>query len=188
MIHEKLNESFNKYLDECTECPFENFDKNWRDEEGCGKLGAHVFPNSDKKVLIVGQNPSYNRYKGNYSFSGHQGDLFREIFGKEHLVFTNFIQVSTPDNKVDYLTDEEIFHCFNHLEKELLTIKPFIIIICSSFAKNKIAKLNLNDRIEKICKNIYYFKHPDYYISYGKGNINEYIEQLKKIKENICFT
>lgn len=173
-------------LNSCNNCPFEDYDINWYNEKtGTGKLGAHIYKESDNSIMVIGQNPSNKRYFGSHSFSGHQGDPFREIFSKEKLVFSNFIQISTPDNKVDYLTDEQINHCINHLLEEIKYLKPKTIILCSSFAKKKLESL---DRILNVISGqmIFYLKHPDYYMSYHKGDIEDYYKELRKIKQ-LCI-
>ncbi len=178
---------FQKKLNECDKCAFEEYDINWYDKEtGCGKLGAYVYPKSDHSVMIIGQNPSHRRSKDEHSMKGRQGDIFREIFGIEHLVLTNFIQVSTPDNKVDCFTDEQIRHCVNHLLFEIEKLKPKIIIVCSSFAKKRLNDLNLTDSLTKWKAKLFFIKHPDYFFTYNRGNINEYKKQLKDIKK-LCI-
>jgi len=172
-----------KNLNECEECPFEDYEINWYDEKtGTGKLGAYVYPRSDHTVMVVGQNPSHRRWPGTHSMEGRQGDIFREIFGKEHLVFTNLIQVSTPDNKVTQLTDEQINHCINHLIDEIEYLKPLVIIVCSSFARSKLIKLNRLNDLSKWNANVIFVKHPDYYLTYKQGNLEEYYLELKSIK------
>jgi uracil-DNA glycosylase len=174
---------FQEKLNECKDCPFEEYDINWYNEEtGCGKLGAHIYPDSDNTVMVVGQNPSHRRWEGVHSMSGKQGDIFREIFGEKHLVFTNFIQVSTPDNKVDYFSKEQIKHCVDHLLFEIEELKPNVIIICSSFAKNKIKELNIEIKTDA---KIFFVNHPDYYFTYNRGSIDEYRFKLESIKNSI---
>lgn len=179
-----LKQKFQKKLKECNKCPFEDYEINcYNKNTGYGKLGAHIYPKSDNSIMVVGQNPSYCRQKGSHSMGGKQGDIFREIFGIKHLVFTNFIQISTPDNKVNTLTDKQIKHCIEHLLFEINELKPKIIIICSFFAKNKLIALNSLNKFTKTGSNIFFLKHPDYYITYHKGNINEYYEEIKEIKK-----
>lgn len=175
ILQEKLNN--------CHECPFEEYDINHFDEKlGTGKLGTYIYEGSDNSVMVVGQNPSHRRYPGTHSMNGKQGDIFREIFGVEHLVFSNFIQVSTIDNKVITLSDDEIRHCAKHLFDEIEYLKPKLIIFCGSFAHSKILELGLMDDLFILNNNIYFIKHPDYYLTYNKGNINEYYSQLESIK------
>ena len=114
-------------LNDCKKCPFQDYYINEYDEKtGRGKLAAYFYPESDKTVMVVGQNPSHRRSFGNHCMSGHQGEPFREIFGKEKLIFTNFIQVSTPDNKVDNFTNDQLLHCLKHLLDEIKYFKPKI--------------------------------------------------------------
>lgn len=178
---------FQEKLNKCNKCPFEDYEINWYDEKtGCGKYGAYVYPGSDHTVMVVGQNPSHRRTPGihSHSMGGHQGDIFREIFGIEHLVLTNFIQVSTLDNKVTQLSDEQINHCINHLLDEIEYLKPVVIIVCSSFARSKLTKLKRLNDLSKWGANVIFVKHPDFYLTYHKGDLEEYYSELKFIKES----
>ncbi|MFA5174616.1 MAG: uracil-DNA glycosylase family protein [Candidatus Pacearchaeota archaeon] len=182
-----MNE-FQEKLNECKECPFEEYDINWYDENtGCGKLGAYWDEGSTKKIMIVGQNPSHKRWKGTHSLQGTQGDEFRKIFGKENLVYTNFIQVSTPDNRVDYFSEEQIKHCFKHLMYEIEKIKPEMIIFCSKFAERKIKEYGLCERLKQTKIWIYFIHHPDYYFKYGRGTKEEYINKIIEIKSEAQY-
>ena len=172
-------------LNSCNSCPFEDYEINWYDEKtGTGKLGAHIYEESDNSVMVVGQNPSHRRWPGEHSMKGRQGDVFREIFGKEHLVFTNFIQVSTPDNKVTQLTDEQVNHCIEHLLFEIAHLKPVVIIVCSSYARSKLSILNRLNDLSKWGANVVFVKHPDYYLTYKRGSLEEYYSELKSIKQS----
>jgi len=175
--------SFQKKLNECTKCPFEDYDINWYDEKtGCGKLGAYWKEGSDKQIMVVGQNPSHVRWKGAHAMQGKQGDPFKKIFGEDHLVFSNFIQISTPDNKVDKLTNQEILHCLEHLVFEIKHLKPKILIICSMFARKKLVELDKLSLLNRMGTQVFFVKHPDYYLTYNKGNIEEYYQELEEIK------
>jgi len=177
-----MNE-FQEKLNKCTNCPYEDYDINWYDENsGCGKLGAFWEEGSSRKIMVIGQNPSHKRWKGTHSLQGSQGDEFRKIFGKENLVYSNFIQVSTPDNRVDNFSEEQIKHCFEHLLYEINTIKPELIIFCSRYAENKIKQFSLCDDLRKTNAHVYFINHPDYYFKYGRGKKEDYINKLLEIK------
>lgn len=179
---------FQQKLNNCNECPFNDYEINiYNEEKGYGKLGAHIYENSNCSVMIIGQNPSHRRRKGEHSMKGKQGDIFRKIFGKNSLVFSNFIQVSTPDNKVTQLTDDELNHCIDHLLFEISKIKPSVIIICSAFAKKKLIDLGRVEELSKWGSNVTFVKHPDYYFTYNRGNIKNYYSELKAIKETCCI-
>lgn len=170
-------------LNNCDNCAFEDYDVNWYDENtGYGKLGAHIYKDSDNSVMVVGQNPSHIRSHGNHSMSGHQGDPFREVFGKEKIVFTNFIQVSTPDNKVDKLTIIQLQHCVEHLLDEIKYLKPKVIIVCSAFAKRKLDELK--QTLDIAGAKVFFIKHPDYYMTYHRGDLEEYYQELRNIKQS----
>ena len=174
---------FKEKLNNCSGCPFEDYTINWYVKNtGTGKLGAHIYENSDNSVMVVGQNPSHRRRHGNHSMSGHQGDPFREVSGKEKLVFTNFIQVSTPDNKVDSLTNSQLLHCIDHLVDEIIYLKPKVIIVCSAFAKRKLDALKL--KLDIAGAKVFFIKHPDYYMTYHRGNLEEYYQELRNIKQS----
>ena len=177
----KLQEKLKEKLDKCNSCPFEDYEVNWYDKEtGTGKLCAHIYPESDCSVMIVGQNPSHRRSKGVYAMCGRQGDVFREIFTKKHLVFTNLIQISTPDNKVDHLSNDQIKHCIEHLLYEIKEIKPKLIIVCSSFGKRKLNELNY--KLDIVGSAVKFIKHPDFYLTYHKGDIIDYYKEIIDIR------
>lgn len=178
-----MNKNYKK-LEECKDCPFEEYEINQHYTKlGYGKLGAHFYQNSDNSIMVVGQNPSHRRYKGTHSMEGKQGDIFREIFGIDRLVFSNFIQISTPDNTVNKLSDKQINHCINHLFYDIEEVKPKTIIVCSQFAKKKLKELNRMDELTLLCENVFFTKHPDYYLTYNPTKIKDYYKELYRIKE-----
>jgi len=171
-LHERLNE--------CQECPMLDYEVNIRDDEkGYGRLGAYIYPESSGSVLVVGQNPSHRRWKGTHSFEGKQGDVFREVFGRENLIFTNFVQISTPDNKVFSLSDDAVKHCINHLIEEIKWFKPKLIIVCGEFAKRKLSVFHIDlASYSRPGTKVVCIYHPDYFISYHRGDYEEYRKHL----------
>ena len=167
------NNLFNK-LQECKECRFHDWEVNvWNEEKGYGKYGAFTY--SDKPtVMIVGQNPSHRRFPAplNHSLSGHQGDIFRNIFGKENLILTNLVRISTPDNKI---TIEDAKHGWKHTYEEIMFFMPKLVIALGRFCKEVIPPASISK--------IVYFKHPDYYQTYNKSGLEEYIKSIKEIKQ-----
>lgn len=179
---------YQEKLNQCNNCPHEDYEINWYNEEtGTGKLGAYSYPESNNSVMVVGQNPSHQRWKGVHSMQGIQGDIFRKIFLTKNLVFSNFVPVSTPNNKVSHLTKEEINHCIDHLLFEIEHLKPKVIIICSAFAKRKLIEHNrLHELTSNHFSNVVFVNHPDYYLIYKQGDFKKYCSELRSIK-NSCL-
>jgi len=166
-----------KKLQECKECRYYDWEVNvWDESSGYGKYGCHIY--SDKaKIMIVGQNPSHIRFHSplNHSLSGSQGDLFRDIFGKDNLMLTNLVKISTPDNKI---TAEDAIHGYYHLKEEIDFYKPELIITLGKFCNDYI--LNAD--------NIVKLKHPDYFMKYRVSGLEMYIEELNNIKKRMLLT
>ncbi len=161
-------------LQNCKECRFWDWEVNVYDKEkGYGKFGAHAF-SKEPKIMVVGQNPSKRRepYPNNFSMSGPQGKIFREIFGDENLILTNLVQISTPDNKIDL---EDAAHGFWHLADEVDYYKPDVIIALGAFCRKLLTAT--------VWHNVVYLKHPDYYLSYNKSDIEEYKKRIRSIKK-----
>ena len=160
-------------LENCKYCPYQECEENHFDSsKGYGKFGCHTY-SYKPKVMIGGQNPSHNRfpYPSNHSLSGNQGDLFRELFGKENLILTNLVQVSSPDNKI---RTRDIEHGFFHLKKEIDFYKPELIIGLGTFCRKALANI---DRVV-------FLRHPNYYLTYNPSQYHEYVAAVKEIHHN----
>lgn len=164
-------------LQNCKECRFHDWKVNvWDSSMGYGKFGPHHYGEfKEGKVMVIGQNPSRHRnpFPDNYSMSGHQGDLFREIFGKENIVFTNLIAISTNDNKV---LDEDALHGLKHLQEQIDFYKPVMLIGLGYFCRHFLNKLERQPET-------YLLVHPDYYMTYYRERLSEYIEQIRMLRE-----
>jgi uracil-DNA glycosylase family 4 len=168
-------------LQDCQECPYSDYEVNqWNFEKGYGKLGCY-YTGVDPRIMIVGQNPSNKRYKGCHSLSGKQGDVFRQIFSEEDLIFTNVLPVSSPTNKI---TVEEAMHGLVHLREQIYYFDPKLILCLGSIAKQVL----ISEAGQKALMNhdgyskVHYLKHPDYYLSYRRGDWDDYVEQIRNIK------
>jgi uracil-DNA glycosylase len=163
-------------LQNCKECRYSDWEVNiWNEVHGYGKYGSHVY-SDDAKVMIVGQNPSNTRFSKplNFSLSGHQGDPFREIFGEKNLILTNLVQISTPDNKI---LDIDAAHGLSHLMREIEFHSPRLIIALGRFCRDFVRP--------NLAENVVYLKHPDYFMTYNKSQLDLYIESIKDIKNQL---
>lgn len=159
-------------LQKCESCPYNNYVWNeYCPSLGYGKFGCHVY-SKKAKVMIVGQNPSHKRrpFPLNHSLSGIQGDIFREIFGKNNLILTNLIQTSSPDNRVRI---NDVHHGFYHLKREIDYYRPEMIIALGSFARQALQNTD----------NVVFLRHPNYYLTYHRKDWPKYVEAVKKVHE-----
>ena len=174
-----------KKTQDCRECSFWDWEINVLNEEmGYGKYGC--FSYSDKAdIMIIGQNPSRNRFMQplNHSLSGKQGDLFREIFGKNRLILNNLVKISTPDNKI---LDSDAEHGYLHLLEDIETYRPKLIIGLGSYVTRILRKnfIELNEFTKNFpeMKAIRFLRHPDFYLSYNPSGLPDYKKQIESIK------
>jgi len=158
-------------LQDCKVCRFANDEVNvYNEEKGFGKFGCYAM-SYDADIMVVGQNPSKHRNPPplNHSMSGHQGDLFREIFGEDRLIFTNLVKISTPNNKI---TIEDAHHGYNHLLDEIVFWKPKIILALGRYCRE----------VLPVSPEIMYLQHPDYAMVYKPELLVEYRKALETIK------
>ena len=171
-----------KNLQDCKNCRFWDSEVNVYDKEkGYGKFGAHAF--SDKaKIMIVGQNPSHRRepFPNNFSLSGPQGKLFREIMGEENLILTNLVKISTPDNSINM---DDACHGLSHLMEEIKCYEPELVIGLGSWCRRI-----LSQSFPKQWKETVLLNHPDYYLTYNQGDIEWYRNLIKETFENFKKT
>ncbi len=166
-----------KEIQECKDCKYNSLLVNtYKPEHGWGKYSCHT-ESPDAKIMIVGQNPSYVRFPApkNHSLSGKQGDIFREIFGKENLILTNLIPYSTINNKVN---DSDANHGMIHLLEQINYWKPSIIICLGAVCKKAFGSyFSIHD------SKIFYMKHPDCFLSYNQRGWDQYVKEIIAIRE-----
>lgn len=116
----------------CRDCPI-----------GCSVVEGYrvnVFSNMnpDADVMVVGQTPGTDETIEAEPFVGKSGQLFdelvKEVCGLERsdLYLTNLVKCMTPDNRKPYRN--EIENCQDYLDKEILLVKPKVIVALGSMA------------------------------------------------------
>jgi uracil-DNA glycosylase len=169
-----------KELQKCDVCRFNSLLINkYNKKFGYGKYGCHTY-SQKAKVMIIGQNPSHVRYPPplDHSLSGRQGDLFREIFGKENLIMTNLVPYSTIDNEITY---KDIGHGLFHLLKQINRYKPELIIGLGKWVREALEPLSQLHMAYKLKDRIIFLAHPDYYLVYHHPGIEEYRQEIEAV-------
>lgn len=182
-------------IDNCTGCDLSNLEINKRNYcRGYGKLLPYfeqVNGCSDdeiykNKILLLGLNPSYRRFKRiSRAFGfGTKHDGMGWLFYKDlvdrslisDVIVDNIVKCSTLDNKVELKYFEACYK--NIFLKELELFKPKKIICLGSNVFKFLESKNLNYKIEK-------FYHPSYLYSYSKITKDKYFKELSS-KIRIC--
>ena len=144
---------------------------------GYGKLACHRY-SMKASVMIVGQNPSHDRYRGNHALSGRQGDYFRKVFGKENLIMTNLVPYSTVDNKI---TIDDALHGLVHLLEQIRFYRPKLIIGLGTWVKEMMTPLCQMTKQLQLKDKVVFMTHPDHYYIYNPMGIPEYHRHIDAI-------
>jgi len=106
---------------DCKFCPFQEYTYNKTKELGFG---------NKYRIMFVGSSPSVtsNKSQGKSRFDFYLRDLLRKVDIEESdYYFTNLVKTSIPTGVIP--TDEQLRHCMSHLVKEILDVKPQVIIL-----------------------------------------------------------
>ena len=173
----------------CQLCKLEVND-NSKYYRGYGKLLARCGEKSNE-IMIVGLNPSHVRWPfltchfcGGILFENSHdfnvGTKFLSIFKKfgvfDRCYITNLVKCSTADNK---LTEESIDCCFVNLLDEISFCKPKIVLACGAQVFEELSNASI--------ANVIKLNHPNYYFSYRKDQLKEYVLQIKQILTDYKF-
>jgi len=168
---------------DCNFCPFLEYDFNRKKELGFGK---------ERRIMFIGSSPAItsNRIKGNSKFDKFFEKLLTKVdISKEEYYFTNLIKTAIPKNVEP--TDEQLKHCYSHLVKEIMLIKPQIIVILGKLARKPFGlkwpdskkKFFFTLKDDKHSATIFTLSHPGA-LHYAPEQEEEYIKKLKKILTN----
>jgi len=96
-------------------------------------------PNPDAEIVFIGEAPGYWEDQKGIPFCGAAGNLLNKLLAEINLkredVFIGNILKHRPPNNRDPLP-EEIEACSRYLKKQLLIIKPKVVITLGRFAMN----------------------------------------------------
>jgi uracil-DNA glycosylase len=162
------------------------FNNNSQSSKGYGKLFGYRY-SDEVKYMLVGINPSHKRYDNmcmNAFKAGTaledlnqkiHGDMFLYMLHKLEIInscyFTNAIKCSTTSNKVN---SGMFNNCFDILQCEIEHIKPKCVVALG----NEVFSFLSTKNIENLIK----VHHPNYYFSYRKNEIKNYILEFKNLE------
>lgn len=183
-----------KQVINCKSCELCNLEvnDNLQYYRGYGKL---LSKEGDEKneIMIIGLNPSHRRWQGllfhysgfatsnNSKYDTNVGYKLLQIFQHFKVLnkcyITNIVKCSTQDNKVE---EKHFKSCYQHLEKEIQYVSPKLIITTGRQIFEFLETKDLKIPIENI-------KHPNYYFTYNKSKLKEYILEIKSVLEKYKF-
>jgi len=174
----KLNR-INLRIQACTSCELCNLAYNKKDiSKGYGKLYGWRGGQKKCRYMLVGMNPSYNRFAGHeYAFGGVEGSpgpgkkfngLLKEAGIFEEIFCDNVIHCSSSTNEIQMSWAQA---CFSHLVDEIDALQPEKIITMGRQVFTMLSDLFREHNIEILIKNIW---HPSYVFSYGRSTPDEY--------------
>lgn len=158
-------------------------------EKGPLKGGGDASNNC--KIIFIGQNPSYRRFKDtNCAFTGGIGDRFREMLKNAGIVtnifVTNVVKCSTPNNRKP--KEVELKNCIFYIKKEIEIIKPQMLVIMGEFARNALKYEGTGNEFWYQTEDGHYsrklfMRHPNYYFSYKLDEIKQLENKILQIAE-----
>jgi len=156
--------------------------------------------NTNANIMLIGESPGHSEDKYGTPFIGRAGKYLRSVLKEVNIdindcYLTNVIKCKPPRNRLP--TNFEIGRCYNHLVKEIVTVKPTIIITLGSTA-TKVIFQNMNIRIGDVrgrrynnteCNYIFSTYHPSAALkdkSYRKL-FKEDMKEISKVYKSIKY-
>ena len=151
----------------------------------------------DSDVMFIGEAPGYHEDQQGLPFVGSAGEVLDELLEnagleRDEVFIGNIIKCRPPDNRDP--TDDEIEACTPYLRKQILNIKPKLIVSLGRFAARLL--LNRNVKVSKEhgtlvesdfggwgCK-LFVSYHPAAAL-YGGGTRTELEEDFEDLREII---
>ena len=174
----------------CTKCPLHLNRKNSVPGEG----------NPRAKIMFIGEAPGYNEDIQGRPFVGAAGKLLTQLIEdilnlkREEVFITNVVKCRPPENRDP--KEEEIVACSPYLDRQVILIKPEIIVTLGRHSAGYIFKkagidfkgiTHVRGKIFKIkLFNLNFTLIPTYHPAaalYNPQLKSELIEDFKKIKE-----
>lgn len=93
--------------------------------------------NKDAVIMFISKNPTSIEYKNEEALTSKNNFLFQSFlkifnFDKSSIYITTAVKCKTPKNRIP--SDIEIHNCRFHLENEINTINPKIIVLLGNIA------------------------------------------------------
>jgi DNA polymerase len=100
--------------------------------------------NLDANIMFITRNPSAFEVKNNVPLINKEGMLFQKYldlfnFSREDIYITHAVKCKTPGHRIP--VDKEIVNCYEHLDKEISTVNPKIIVLIGETAIRAYFKL-----------------------------------------------
>ena len=183
----KLDE-INGQIQACTSCELCKLPYNIKDvSKGFGKLYGWQGGNKKCRFLLVGMNPSHNRFEGHeYAFGGKEGSpgsgqkfnlLLRELGIFDEIFCDNLIHCSSISNTINETWAK---NCIKFLLDEIDILKPLKIITMGKpvfeILKSILYEHNIKIKVESIW-------HPSYIFSYQRQMVEKYRNMILKACE-----
>jgi len=125
-------EELEREIKTCTKCRLHQFRKNAVPGEG----------NLHAEIMFIGEAPGYNEDVQGKPFVGAAGkfltDLIEKILGvpRSSVYITNVVKCRPPENRDPY--PDEIETCSPYLDKQIMLIRPKIIVTLGKHSTNYI--------------------------------------------------
>jgi len=185
-------------IQECRKCAIANLPINISHGKIPGSGGMHA------KIVFVGQQPGGKlQSRGNVYSGAPFRVFFNELLNtdqlpiqwplkklidmieleKHYLYFTNVLKCSTENDRLP--TEEEVLNCSCFLRKEIISIKPLLLIALGSFVAEILGfrSTHFEERkLEGFYFHVLHTYHPSY-IMRGSGDIKIYEQLAKKVNE-----
>lgn len=173
-------ELVNQQVKTCVYCPFQEYNYNKNKELGFGR--SH-------RIMFVGLCPSVssNKSQGFSSFDIYLSKLLVKVeITEEDYYFTNLCKTSIPHDVI--LSEEQVKHCLAHLVKEIIAIKPQIIVLFGKQTRDAfdinwpetVVKRIFSANGEKHKTVLYTLQHPGF-LKYKPEEEERYLMNLRKI-------
>jgi uracil-DNA glycosylase len=159
---------------------------------GYGKLLSRQFTEKPK-IMIVGLNPSHERWPGlvfhyggfctfHNKYDNKAGHKLLQILNELNVLdlcyITNIVKCSTTSNQV---TEDNMDICSQHLIQEILYTSPKLILATGKQVFDFISRIDIGDvKLE-------FINHPNYYFTYNKSKVKEYIIGITAVLQKHGF-
>ena len=106
--------------------------------------------NLDANIMFITRNPSAFDKKNNIPLVNREGMLFQKFldlfnFSRDLVYITNAVKCKTPGHRIP--VDKEIANCYDHLDNDIKTVNPKIIVLMGEVAVKAYFKLAYTNKV-----------------------------------------